>query len=117
MATGDTVLILGAAGQIGTDLVSTLRDELGGANVIAADVKNQEGFLKETGPFEQIDVLDEQPQQLQPQRGLHRGAGQRGRQRPSDEPEIRSSHWVMHAPSLGCENYSCGPCRLRRPPP
>ncbi len=60
MATGDTVLILGAAGQIGTDLVSTLRDELGGANVIAADVKNQEGFLKETGPFEQIDVLDAQ---------------------------------------------------------
>ncbi len=54
----DTVLVLGSAGQIGTDLVYTLRERLGGANVIAADVKDQQGYLRESGPFYVLDVLD-----------------------------------------------------------
>lgn len=54
----DTVLVLGSAGQIGTDLVYTLREQLGGANVIAADVKDQQGYLRESGPFYVLDVLD-----------------------------------------------------------
>ena len=58
MSKGDTSLILGAAGQIGTDLVSTLRELNGGSKVIAADVKEQTGFLSERGPFLKLDVLD-----------------------------------------------------------
>lgn len=54
----DRVLILGAAGQIGTDLVYALREDRGGDAVIAADVKDQNGYLKESGPFELADVLD-----------------------------------------------------------
>ncbi len=60
MSNGDTILVLGAAGQIGTDLVSTLREMHGGHNVIAADVKEQTGFLAESGPFCKLDVLDAQ---------------------------------------------------------
>lgn len=60
MATGDTILVLGAAGQIGTDLVTTLRATYGGDKVIATDVKEQPGLLSEGGPFYQLDVLDAQ---------------------------------------------------------
>lgn len=54
----EKILILGSAGQIGTDLVQTLREQEGGENVIAADVKDQQGYLRESGPFHIIDVLD-----------------------------------------------------------
>lgn len=60
MSKGDTILVLGAAGQIGTDLVSTLREIHGGDSVIATDVKEQAGYLSESGPFYKLDVLDEQ---------------------------------------------------------
>ena len=58
MNTGDTVLVIGSAGQIGTDLVTQLRENLGGSRVVASDVKDQQGFLRETGPFYVMDVLD-----------------------------------------------------------
>jgi nucleoside-diphosphate-sugar epimerase len=58
MAPGDTVLVLGSAGQIGTDLVTTLRNQMGGSSVIASDVKDQRGYLSESGPFYVLDVLD-----------------------------------------------------------
>jgi len=60
MSKGETTLILGAAGQIGTDLVTTLRERNGGDTVIAADVKEQSGMLSEGGPFMKLDVLDAQ---------------------------------------------------------
>jgi nucleoside-diphosphate-sugar epimerase len=60
MRNGDTILVLGAGGQIGTDLVYTLRQQRVGSAVIAADLKPQSGFLAESGPFMQIDVLDAQ---------------------------------------------------------
>ena len=60
MSSADNILILGSGGQIGTDLVHTLRTELGGDRVIAADVKDQEGYLKESGPFFKLDVMDGQ---------------------------------------------------------
>jgi len=60
MSKGETTLILGAAGQIGTDLVTTLREKNGGDTVIAADVKEQSGMLSEGGPFMKLDVLDAQ---------------------------------------------------------
>lgn len=58
MANGETILVMGAAGQIGTDLVAELRRQHGGSRVIATDVKDQPGVLSETGPFFQLDVLD-----------------------------------------------------------
>ena len=55
---GETILVLGAAGQIGTDLVETLRKQHGGDAVIAGDVKELQGPLRESGPCTMIDVLD-----------------------------------------------------------
>ncbi|MBL0095240.1 MAG: NAD-dependent epimerase/dehydratase family protein [Bacteroidetes bacterium] len=60
MSKGDTILVLGAAGQNGTDLVTTLRETHGGSRVIATDVKEQAGYLSESGPFYTLDVLDAQ---------------------------------------------------------
>jgi nucleoside-diphosphate-sugar epimerase len=51
----DTVLVTGACGQIGSELVLALRKIY--KNVIASDLKDPEGELKETGPFERLDVL------------------------------------------------------------
>ncbi len=58
MTKKDTVLVLGAAGQIGTDLVLRLRDDLGSSQVIATDVRDQKGVVSEGGPFHVLDVLD-----------------------------------------------------------
>jgi nucleoside-diphosphate-sugar epimerase len=58
MTQSDTVLVLGAAGQIGTDLVMRLRNDLGTDKVIASDVKAGKGELHDSGPFVTADVLD-----------------------------------------------------------
>ena len=52
-----TILVTGAAGQLGLELTSKLRDLHGTDNVIATDIrKNLE--LEVNGPFELLDVLD-----------------------------------------------------------
>ncbi|SKA83792.1 L-threonine 3-dehydrogenase [Caloramator quimbayensis] len=53
------VLVTGALGQIGTELVMYLRNIYGNNNVIASDIakKGSEKVI-EAGPFEIIDVLD-----------------------------------------------------------
>jgi len=53
-----TVLVLGASGQIGTDLVQELRRLKGDQNVIASDIRKPNEELLHSGPFEEIDVLD-----------------------------------------------------------
>ncbi|MFM7079165.1 MAG: NAD-dependent epimerase/dehydratase family protein, partial [Bacteroidota bacterium] len=58
MSQRDSVLVLGAAGQIGTDLVIRLRNDIGSDRVIASDVKQIGGELRESGPFVIADVLD-----------------------------------------------------------
>jgi nucleoside-diphosphate-sugar epimerase len=55
----DKILVLGASGQIGTDLIMQLRSDYGNDNVIASDIKNPVDFVLQSGPFEIIDVLDE----------------------------------------------------------
>lgn len=55
----ETILVLGSAGQVGTDLVSTLRNIYGGSRVIATDIKPVIGSMAEEGPFEIVDVLDD----------------------------------------------------------
>jgi nucleoside-diphosphate-sugar epimerase len=54
----DTILIIGAAGQLGTELCESLREIHGSGNVIASDIKKTEGSLSEAGPFEVLDILD-----------------------------------------------------------
>lgn len=51
------VLIIGAGGQIGTELTETLRKRYGGENVIATDIR-ENPKLSATGTFELLDVLD-----------------------------------------------------------
>lgn len=54
------ILIVGAAGQIGSELVPYLRKIYGNANVVACDLHdNVLPELKENGPFEILDALDE----------------------------------------------------------
>ncbi len=53
------ILVTGAAGQIGTELVASLRSIYGNANVVASDIRNDlTGDLVEAGPYEVIDCLD-----------------------------------------------------------
>lgn len=56
---GDNVLVTGALGQIGTDLVQALRERHGSESVIASDIRDAEGHPSvEEGPFVTLDVLD-----------------------------------------------------------
>lgn len=50
--------MIGAAGQIGTELVMALRQQHGASNVVACDIKTASDEVKTSGPFEQLDVLD-----------------------------------------------------------
>lgn len=55
----DTVLVIGACGQLGSELTLELRNMYGGQNVIAADIAPpKQTDLLESGPFEKVDVLD-----------------------------------------------------------
>ena len=58
-APGDKVLVTGALGQIGTDLVQALRERHGSDSVIASDIRDEAGHSSvEGGPFVTLDVLD-----------------------------------------------------------
>ncbi|RAU84082.1 NAD-dependent epimerase/dehydratase family protein [Pontibacter arcticus] len=55
----DTVLVIGACGQLGSELTMELRNMYGGSNVVAADIAApKQTDLLESGPFETVDVLD-----------------------------------------------------------
>ena len=58
MALGKGVLVIGSAGQIGTELVMALRQHHGAQHVVACDIKTASDEVKASGPFEQLDVLD-----------------------------------------------------------
>jgi len=56
---GDKVLVTGALGQIGTDLVEALRKKYGVKSVISSDIRDPEGHHSlHEGPFVTLDVLD-----------------------------------------------------------
>lgn len=52
------ILVIGASGQIGTELVMELRSIHGSKNVVASDLKTASQEVKESGPFELLDVMD-----------------------------------------------------------
>lgn len=51
-------LIIGACGQIGTELTEKLRAEKGKENVIASDIREESKLLMESGPFEILDATN-----------------------------------------------------------
>ena len=55
----EKILVIGAAGQIGTELVLKLRESKGAENVIAADLKKPNQEVLAGGKFVQLDILDE----------------------------------------------------------
>ena len=55
----EKILVIGAAGQIGTELVLTLRESKGADNVIAADLKEPNKEVLAGGKFVLLDILDE----------------------------------------------------------
>ncbi|WP_159286734.1 NAD-dependent epimerase/dehydratase family protein [Tenacibaculum maritimum] len=54
----DTILILGACGQIGTELTQKLREIYGDKNVIASDIREGSPEIMESGIFEILDATD-----------------------------------------------------------
>ncbi len=54
----ENILVIGCAGQIGTELTMALRNIYGNKNVIATDLKEAPSIITETGPFEILDILD-----------------------------------------------------------
>ena len=56
----ERILIIGSSGQIGTELVMELRSIYGNNNVIASDIRPSSSEVMESGPFEKLDIMDEQ---------------------------------------------------------
>ncbi|RKF04200.1 nucleoside-diphosphate-sugar epimerase [Tenacibaculum lutimaris] len=56
----DTILILGACGQIGTELTQKLRSIYGKDNVIASDIREGNAEMMSSGPFEIIDATNQE---------------------------------------------------------
>lgn len=54
----ERILIIGCSGQIGSELVLELRNIYGNSNVFATDIKNPPDEVRESGPFQILDVLD-----------------------------------------------------------
>ena len=52
------ILVIGASGQIGTDLTMELRKRFGNENVTASDIKPPLDVVLNSGPFTEINVLD-----------------------------------------------------------
>ena len=55
-----TILVLGASGQIGSELIEKLRTIYGSTHVVASDIRNGSPSLMNSGPFEIIDATDKE---------------------------------------------------------
>lgn len=56
----EVILVIGSSGQIGTELVMQLRTIYGNEQVIASDINPSADTVMQSGPFEELDILDEQ---------------------------------------------------------
>ncbi|MDI1233025.1 MAG: NAD-dependent epimerase/dehydratase family protein [bacterium] len=54
----ENILVIGACGQLGTELVESLRTIYGDSHVIASDIRQSEHAVFKQGPFENLDILD-----------------------------------------------------------
>lgn len=55
----ETILVIGSSGQIGTELVMQLREMYGNERVVASDIRPSAKEVMESGPFEELDIMDE----------------------------------------------------------
>jgi len=55
----ENILIIGAAGQIGSELTGELRKIYGSNHVYATDIKEASRDIMESGPFQLMDVMDD----------------------------------------------------------
>lgn len=55
----ENILVIGAAGQIGSELVMELRKIYGNDHVFATDIKQPPADVMESGPFQFLDVMDD----------------------------------------------------------
>lgn len=55
----DKIIVIGASGQIGSELTIELRNKYGHDNVIASDIRDASPDVMNSGPFETFDVMDE----------------------------------------------------------
>lgn len=55
----ERILVIGAAGQIGSELTLALRKVYGNENVFATDIKDAQKDIKRSGPFQILDVMDD----------------------------------------------------------
>lgn len=60
----EKILVIGCSGQIGSELTLELRRIYGNNNVIATDIRPAPADIRESGPFEILDVLDASKLQL-----------------------------------------------------
>jgi len=54
----ETILIIGASGQIGNELTQALRAQYGNHQVIASDIREGDEAMMRSGPFEIMDATD-----------------------------------------------------------
>lgn len=54
------ILIIGACGQIGTELTAALRTHYGAVNVVASDIRKSESTVFDEGIFEVLDAKDKE---------------------------------------------------------
>lgn len=52
------IIVTGALGQIGSELITKLRKEYGAENVLATDIRHTASSVTDSGPFEILDVTD-----------------------------------------------------------
>jgi nucleoside-diphosphate-sugar epimerase len=55
----EKIMIIGAAGQIGSELTLKLRELYGAGNVYATDIKQAPPDIMDSGPFHLLDVMDD----------------------------------------------------------
>src|SRR6476646_6581243 len=54
------ILVIGASGQIGVELTLELRRRYGGAQIVAADLREENDLLKGTGPYVSLDIMNKE---------------------------------------------------------
>ena len=54
----EKILVIGACGQIGVELVAALRGKYGSGNVIASDIREESPLIAGTGPYVQLDAMN-----------------------------------------------------------
>jgi nucleoside-diphosphate-sugar epimerase len=60
----EKILVIGACGQIGTELVAALRETYPPDSVIAADIRGETDSLQGRGPFIHLDIMDRETLQV-----------------------------------------------------